>query len=194
MGMEMSLIENSVSSGSIENFHQMSGQMAPRIACQFPLFLHFGGWVQLFVPSRLSRFIRHIGELPRENAQHVCRLTEVRPIESCRGEPIGQNSKISRIKLKRLVLFCSWWPESRDAIAMCDAIRIAHFQIAGDRSRYENPICYTRVAIVLPQKECWPAMPKIQMFLDIEPCKMPAVRTLAAVWPAMQLCVDAKSL
>ena len=33
---------------------------------------------------------------------------------------------------------------------------------------------------------CWPAMRKIGMFLKIERCEMPAIRTLAAVWPAMR--------
>ena len=34
---------------------------------------------------------------------------------------------------------------------------------------------------------CWPAMQKIGMFFTIERCEMPAIRTPAAVWSAMQV-------
>ena len=33
---------------------------------------------------------------------------------------------------------------------------------------------------------CWPAMRKIGVFFKIERCEMPAIRTPAAVWPAMR--------
>ena len=32
---------------------------------------------------------------------------------------------------------------------------------------------------------CWPAMRKIGVFFKIERCEMPAIRTPAAVWPAI---------
>ena len=33
----------------------------------------------------------------------------------------------------------------------------------------------------------WPAMRKIRVFFKIERCEMPAIRTPAAVWPAMRV-------
>ena len=80
---------------------------------------------------------------------------------------------------------------------MCDAIRIAHPQITSDAKKFffasdakthELDLNHKKVAERPSAKilRCWPAMRKIGMFFKIERCEMLAIRTLAAVWPAMR--------
>ena len=86
---------------------------------------------------------------------------------------------------------------------MCDAIRIAHPQIASDAKKFFFVFFFFSLAMrkhirliwnhkkssrKKPAKilRCWPAMRNIGMFLMNERCEMPAIRTPVAVWPAMR--------
>ena len=80
---------------------------------------------------------------------------------------------------------------------MCDAIRIAHPQIASDAKKFFASDAKIRSLDLKSQENarkpsakilpCWPAMRKIGIFFKIERYEMPAIRTPAAVWPAMRV-------
>ena len=90
------------------------------------------------------------------------------------------------------------WPKSRDATAMCDAIRIAHPQIASDATIFFFASDAKTHSLDLKLQENArkkgrenPAMLGCDaknrgVFKKIERCEMAAIRTPAAVWPAMR--------
>ena len=79
---------------------------------------------------------------------------------------------------------------------MCDAIRIAHPQIASDAKSFFASDAKTHSLDLKSQENarkkpakilrCWPAMRKIGVFFKIERCEMAAIWTPVAVWPAMR--------
>ena len=84
----------------------------------------------------------------------------------------------------------------RDATAMCDAMQIAHPQIASDAKKF----CFFASDAKTPwlalksHKECHKVscedcamLAYIGVHFNIELCEMLVLRTLTAVWPAMRL-------